>query len=100
VNDSVVPLLPSPRLSLGRLVATPGALRVLQAASASVFSLVNRHARRDWGDICESDRLQNDLAVSNGARVLSSYTLPGRERIWIITEADRSVTTVLLPDEY
>lgn len=100
MNQSVIPLLPSPRLSLGLLVATPGALRTLQAADVSVYRLVNRHARRDWGDICEADRQQNDLALVNGARILSSYMLPGNERVWILTEADRSVTTVLLPDEY
>ncbi|MFC5431871.1 hypothetical protein ACFPTO_24210 [Paraburkholderia denitrificans] len=100
MNDPVIPPLPTPRLQLGLLVATPGALCVLQAADISVFQLLNRHARRDWGDVCESDRQQNDLAAANGARVLSCYALPAGQRIWIITEADRSTTTVLLPEEY
>lgn len=100
MDAPIIPLLPSPRLQLGLLVATPGALRVLQAADVSVYTLVNRHARRDWGDVPESDRRQNDLAAANGERVLSCYPLLIHQRIWVITEADRSVTTVLLPDEY
>ncbi|CAM2149088.1 hypothetical protein [Paraburkholderia tropica] len=100
MSGSVIPLPPTPRLQLGVLVATPGALRVLQAADVSVYRLVNLHARHDWGDVCEADRQQNELAAANGTRVLSSYPLPTNQRIWVITEADRSVTTVLLPDEY
>ncbi|KVH31365.1 hypothetical protein [Burkholderia cepacia] len=100
MSGSVIPLLPTPRLQLGMLVATPDALRVLQAADVSVYTLVNQHARHDWGDVCEADRQQSDLAAANGARVLSSYPLPTNQRIWVITEPDCSVTTVLLPEEY
>ncbi|HDR8934490.1 hypothetical protein [Burkholderia vietnamiensis] len=100
MNHSTTPLLPSPRLSLGKLIATPAALYALETADVSVYHLVNRHARHDWGDLCQADRQQNDLAVVNGARVLSSYTLASHVQVWIITEADRAVTTVLLPDEY
>ncbi|KWO50038.1 hypothetical protein [Burkholderia territorii] len=105
MNHSNTPLLPSPRqsstrLSLGKLIATPAALYALQTADVSVYHLVNRHARHDWGDLCEADRQRNDMAVINGARVLSSYTLPNHVQVWIITEADRAVTTVLLSKEY
>lgn len=104
MNHSITPLPPSlplpPRLPLGRLIATPAALRALQLADVSAYHLVNRHARHDWGDLCEADRQQNDMAVINSARVLSSYTLSKHIQVWIITEADRAVTTVLLPNEY
>ena len=89
-----------PRLTLGRLFASPGALKVLRAANVSVGDLLTRHLRCDWGDLTAEDRAQNDLALETGLRVLSSYALPGNGKVWIITEWDRSVTTVLLPDDY
>jgi len=95
-----LPALPRPRLSLGQLVATPAAVAALAAAGVSAFLLLNRHARSDWGDVCEEDRQQNERAVTTGERVLSSYRLGNGQRVWILTEADRTVTTVLLPDEY
>lgn len=89
-----------PRLPLGRLLATPAAVDAIQSAGASIFALVNRHARGDWGDLPEADREQNDLSVVAGRRVLSCYPLGDEQKVWIITEADRSTTTLLLPDEY
>ncbi|SAK87801.1 plasmid related protein [Caballeronia glebae] len=89
-----------PRLTPGRLFATPGALEVLRAANVSVDDLLTRHLRGDWGDLTAEDRRQNDLALESGLRVLSCYELPGGGKVWIITEWDRSVTTVLLPDDY
>jgi hypothetical protein len=86
-------------LSLGRVVATPGALRLLEVAGDHPFELLARHAAGDWGDLCAFDRRQNEIALSDGYRVLSSYKVPAR-RVWIITEADRSITTILLPEEY
>jgi hypothetical protein len=86
-------------LSLGRVVATPGALRLLEVAGGHPFELLARHAAGDWGDLCAFDRRQNEIALSDGYRVLSSYEIP-TGRVWIITEADRSVTTILLPEEY
>lgn len=88
------------RLPLGRLLATPAAIGAIQSAGLSIFVLVNRHACGDWGDLPESDREQNELSVVAGQRVLSCYALTGDQKVWITTEADRSVTTVLLPDEY
>ncbi len=58
-----------------------------------------RHAAGDWGDLCAYDRRENGLALRQGMRVLSSYPV-GSKRVWVITEADRSVTTILLPEEY
>ncbi len=86
-------------LPLGRVVATPGALRTILNAGNSPFDYVARHASGDWGDLCEFDRRQNEIALRDGHRVFSSYDAPAG-RVWVITEADRSVTTILLPEEY
>ena len=96
-----------PLFSLGRILATPDALQVLTAMRLSALRLLARHVRGDWGNLDEHDREQNKLAVLAGLRVLSAYeverTIDGRvikQKFWVITEADRSSTTVLLPDEY
>ena len=86
-------------LPLGRVVATPGALKLLTEARAHPFTYLARHARGDWGELCAFDHRQNEIALRDGYRVLSSYPV-GRECVWIITEADRSITTILLPEEY
>jgi hypothetical protein len=86
-------------LPLGRVVATPGALKLLTQARAYPFDLLARHATGDWGELCTFDRHQNEIALREGLRVLSSYPV-GRECVWVITEADRSITTILLPEEY
>ena len=86
-------------LPLGRVVATPGALETILGARADPFDYVARHASGDWGDLCASDRRQNEIALRHSMRVLSSYEVGGG-RIWVITEAHRSVTTILLPEEY
>jgi hypothetical protein len=86
-------------LPLGRVVATPGALKLLSEIGEDPFGYIARHAAGDWGDLCAFDRRQNEIALREGHRVFSSYdVLAGR--VWIITEADRSVTTILLPEEY
>jgi hypothetical protein len=86
-------------LPLGRVVATPGALKLLSEASEDLFGCLARHATGDWGELCAFDRRQNEIALSDGYRVFNSYDMPAG-RVWIITEADRSVTTILLPEEY
>jgi hypothetical protein len=86
-------------LPLGRVVATPGALKLLTEARKHPFDYLARHATGDWGELCAFDRRQNEIALRDGLRVLSSYDVPAG-RVWIITEADRSVTTILLPEEY
>jgi len=86
---------------LGRVVATPGALRAIEENNVDSWSLLLRHANGDWGCIPEEDRLENRLSVENGYRVMSSYPLNDRgDKLWIITEADRSSTCLLLPEEY
>ena len=86
-------------LPLGRDVATPGALKLLMEAKAHPFDYLARHAAGDWGALCAFDRRQNEMALREGYRVFSSYKVPAGS-VWIITEADRSVTTILLPEEY
>jgi len=87
-------------LELGQVVATPGALVALSDAHESGEWYLARHARGDWGDLCAEDRAVNRQAVRLGQRVLSEYRLPTGEKLWIITEWDRSVTTLLLASEY
>ncbi len=86
-------------LPLGRVLVTPGALETLGKGQGPPFDYLARHATGDWGELCAFDRHQNEVALRNGYRVLSSYSLGG-VRLWVITEADRSVTTILLPEEY
>ncbi len=86
-------------LPLGRVVATPGALKLLSEIGQDPFGYIARHAAGDWGELCAFDRRQNEIALREGYRVLSSYPI-GTERVWVITEADRSITTILLPKEY
>lgn len=88
------------KFPLGQLVATPGALEALNNARESFWPYVTRHGNGDWGDISRSDKTENELSLKEGFRLLSAYTLPDGRKIWIITEADRSATTILLPEEY
>lgn len=93
----------APRFNLGSCVATPGAIRLLSTGggdwrtNAAVY--LARHQDGDWGDVPPGDARENELSVSEGFRVISSYEVAGK-RIWIITEADRSSTCILLPEEY
>ena len=90
-----IPLFPA-----GRIVATPGALALLEEAQKSPSEFLSRHLRGDWGDLCQEDKAENELSLKHGFRLLSSYPVTESETLWIITEADRSVTTLLLPSEY
>jgi hypothetical protein len=88
------------QISLGRVVATPGALDALGDARESALGFLARHASRDWGEVPPEDWEENEFSVQRELRVLSAYSLRNGMKIWIITEADRSVTTILLPEEY
>lgn len=85
---------------LGQVVATPGALACLEKFGIGAIELLRRHQSGDWGVLTADDKKENALSVERGLRILSNYPLQGGERIWVITEADRSVTTLLLPSEY
>ena len=88
----------SVRVSPGRIVATPAALNII--SSDEIFSALNRHLRGDWGELDRHDWNANNDALIDGTRLFSAYDTSNGERFWIITEADRSVTTVLLPGDY
>ena len=82
----------------GQILATPGALNLAKKGT-DLTGYLSRHLSGDWGDLCQEDKQENDFSLSNGYRLLSAYeTRSGR--LWIITEADRSATTLLLPEEY
>lgn len=86
---------------LGRVVATRGAIQVMQENDVDAWGLLNRHAHGDWGCIPEEDRLENQRSVVEGGRVMSSYRVSDRDdKVWVITEADRSSTCLLLPEDY
>ena len=85
---------------LGQVVATPGALRALEKAEQAPTVFLDRHANGDWGDVPDEDKRENEFSVEHGFRILSAYTTSAGDRIWVLTEADRSATTILLPKEY
>ncbi len=89
-----------PKFSLGRIVATPGALKALEEANQNPFEFLERHQAGDWGELCEEDKCENEFSVLNGFRILSAYRTRNNVKIWIITESDRSYTTLLSPNEY
>ena len=83
----------------GAIYVTVGVIESINNETHRVIPLIGRHLNQDWGDVCEEDKQSNNQALINGGRLLSSYTLDD-ETIWIITEANRSATTILLPSEY
>ncbi len=89
------------RFELGQLVATPAALELLGELEISPSYLLERHMAGDWGSVPKEDARENERSVKRGHRIVSSYPVgDDGERIWIITEADRSSTCILLPEEY
>ena len=89
-----------PRFRLGMVLITPGAILALAEANQSALALLERHAYGDWGELAPEDWQANEDALQEDTRLFSAYTLTTGERIWVITEWDRSATTVLLPSEY
>lgn len=89
------------RFRLGAVVATPGALELLEELEVSPSSLLVRHVAGDWGEVPKADARENELSVKRGYRIVSSYPV-GEDgaKVWVITEADRSSTCLLLPSEY
>ncbi|KTB49132.1 hypothetical protein DEALK_00440 [Dehalogenimonas alkenigignens] len=96
-------LVINPTVPLGQVVATRGVFAL--AGENPKFAefmrgSLNRHAKGDWGDLDEADRQENELSLKQGFRILSAYKTDDLPKIWIITEADKSVTTILFPEEY
>lgn len=85
---------------MGRIVATPGALKAFEQTGESPSDFLRKHAGGDWGTVCPEDWKANDDSLQEGLRILSAYRLKDETRIWIITEADRSSSCILLPEEY
>jgi hypothetical protein len=92
--------VPRPLFELGKTIATPAALEAMQEAEVNPSDLLKRHVTGDFDDICDEDDGLNDIAIKEGTRILSVYKLTNQLTIWIITEADRSSTCLLLQDEY
>ena len=92
------PQIPVALFRLGRIVATPNALRAL--SQQDMLSAIKRHQAGDWGELDEHDRQANDRALTDGTRLFSVYRSVNGKRFWVITEADRSATSVLLPEDY
>lgn len=90
----------SPLFPLGQVLVTPGALEMLETHQLTALPFVLRHVSGDWGDICAEDRQSNADALQHGYRLMSVYAITQTDKLWIITEADRSRTTLLLPEEY
>ena len=88
-----------PLFKLGNIVATPAALRHCEQHQINPLRLLSRHVGGDWGDLATEDIDANQNAISYGGRVFSSYRV-GDCKVWVITEADRSSTCLLMPDEY
>ena len=88
------------RFPLGQVEGTPGAIEAMEEAGQDPAQLLGRHVAGDWGDVCEDDANENEFSVERDLRILSVYTLETGVKVWVITEADRSATTFLLPSEY
>lgn len=89
-----------PLFPLGRIVATPAALEAIAAAKQTPDEFIRRHHTGDWGDLDEEDVKENELSLKEGFRLLSAYHTNNKVKIWLITEWDRSATTILLPEDY
>lgn len=85
---------------LGRVVATPGALKALEESGENPHRYLGRHVTGDWGELSQADKAANTLALATGERILSSYRTSRNVKLYVITEADRSSTCILLPEEY
>jgi hypothetical protein len=88
------------RFASGNVYATPGALDALEASGETAIKYLRRHLSGDWGEVDGEDKQENEYSLENDLRILSAYTIGNGTKIWVITEADRSATTVLLPSEY
>ncbi len=88
------------RLPLGRLFLTPGAMGALEEAGQSSQDFISRHARLEQGELCDEDHRENLFSVDKALRIFSAFRTATGKKLWVITEADRSTTTLLLPSEY
>lgn len=99
-NTTILSSYPGRLFEPGQIMMTPGAIDALLEAKDSPFQYLANHLSGNWGDVCEDDAKENDFSVKNGFRIMSVYHLKTGVKVWVITEADRSLTTMLLPSEY
>lgn len=88
------------RFPLGQTFITPAAQEAIRDAGQLTLEFLLRHQSGDWGEVCEADKRENELSLAQGFRLLSAYRTNEGEKLWVITEWDRSSTTILLPSEY
>lgn len=103
MSNSTNDQIPLPLFSTGQVVATPGALTFLRSVGVDPIDLITRHVFGDWADLSPEDQAQNCLAVARGGRVFTSFSVGQTDdlkKVWVITEADRRSTCLLLPQEY
>ena len=93
-------IAPKPLFETGQILGTPGVIDAFRRNNEEFSVYLERHTSGDYGTIEEEDKKENEISIKKGFRILSSYTLKDGAKFWIITEADRTVTTFLLPDEY
>ena len=89
-----------PKFDLGKIVATLGALEALERSGQHACFFLHKHAAGDWGDVCGADDKANNIALREGGRLVSEYRTLKGDTLFVITEFDRSLTTILLPEEY
>ena len=89
-----------PLFTLGQVVATPGALAAIEKSGQQPGEFLARHVRGDWGEVPPEDIKESELSLQHGFRLLSAYHTSAGDKLWVITEADRSSTCILLPKEY
>ncbi len=99
-NSSTNPRPTITRLALGQTYVTPGAEEALMIAGQTGIEFLRRDMSCDFGELSDEDWGENELSLREGFRLLSAYRTAKGQKLWIITEADRSATTILLPDEY
>jgi hypothetical protein len=99
-NDNTATQTSVTRFVLGQTFITPGAEEAIQIAGQTAIEFLRRHMSCDWGEVSEEDAQENEFSLKEGFRLLSAYQTGKGQQLWIITEADRSATTVLLPSEY
>jgi len=100
MNEEHPHIIIDSKFNFGQVVATSALFNYCEENKFPLLPYLIRHGNCDWGDICDEDKGINEEALKDGLRLMSEYCLPDKRRIWIITEADRSVTTLLFPEEY
>ena len=96
----LLPAKRSTRFALGQIRLTRGAIKALDQAGQTPIEFLVRHVTGDWGELDEEDKRENEFSVNRFLRIFSAYKLSTGVKVWVITEADRSATTILLPEEY